>query len=69
MSLIRMFNSKENFWKLLTFTERQLYHNAIDFAKEAFRMYENEDGLRAMKPEHLVALKKIKKDLISLNNG
>jgi hypothetical protein len=54
---------------MLTFTERQLYHNAIDFAKEAFRMYENEDGLRAMKPEHLVALKKIKKDLISLNNG
>ena len=52
-----------------TFTEQKYYNVAIDFAKEALRLQKKEEGVRAMLPAQLESLQKIKKDLITLNNG
>merc|ERR1712018_851888 len=50
--------------------DRQLYHTAIDFVKEGIRLHETKDeGIRAMEPQQFEMLQKLKKDLVTLNNG
>ena len=57
-------------WLAQKATDRQLYHTAIDFVKEGFRLHETKDeGIRAMQPQQFELLQKFKKDLVKLNNG